>query len=67
MGIKDCYTTIAAIFGVIIFIGIYLYSIVEHGLIGIALGWIPAIMAGGFLGMLWPLLLIGIIFVFKFI
>lgn len=51
------------IFGFIIFIGVWIYAIMTWGfLLGIALGWIPAIIAAYIGGFLWPfLLLIGLL------
>lgn len=50
------------IVGVLSFIAIWLYSLVSWGLlIGLMIGWIPALIGGVILGFLWPLVVIGVI------
>ena len=42
--------------GSVVFIGVWIYAIVSWGfLIGIAIGWVPALIAGAIAGFLWPL------------
>ncbi len=50
------------IVGVLSFIAIWLYSLASWGLlIGLMIGWIPALIGGMILGFLWPLVIIGVI------
>ncbi len=47
------------------FIGIWIWSFVEWGvLVGLAIGWLPALIGAGIISGLWPvlLILIGILF-----
>lgn len=53
----DTYTIGALITGIIVFVGVWLYAISEWGfLIGIMVGWFPAIIAAYIAGLLWPLI-----------
>jgi hypothetical protein len=59
-------SVIGAIAGIIAFIGVYVAAVGSVGWVfGIALGWIPAMLAGGiaygFFKWLWPLIAIGVI------
>ena len=50
------------IVGVISFIAIWLYSLASWGLlIGLMIGWIPALIGGVILGFLWPLVVLAVI------
>jgi len=50
------------IVGVLSFIAIWLYALVSWGLlIGLTVGWIPAMIGGVILGLLWPLVVIGVL------
>ncbi len=52
------YTTGAYITGAITFLVIWIYSFFAWGfLIGLAIGWLPAIIGAFILGLLWPLVL----------
>ena len=51
---KEAYLLGAGFFGFLAFIGIWLYSISEWGLlIGLMVGWFPAIIGAVVLGILW--------------
>lgn len=55
----DWYWGVALLVGIVIFIGVWIYSITQWGfLIGITIGWLPAIIAGFIGGILWGLLAI---------
>ncbi|MCX6718742.1 MAG: hypothetical protein NTY81_04080 [Candidatus Staskawiczbacteria bacterium] len=60
------YTIGAVITGIIVFIGVWIYAIASWGfLIGIAIGWLPAIIAALIAGLLWPLIVfVIVIFIF---
>jgi len=48
----------AVITGIIAFFGIWIYSFVSWGfLIGLMIGWLPAIIGAFIIGALWPLIL----------
>lgn len=50
------YYTGAVITGFIVFIGVWIYAIASWGfLIGVTIGWLPAIISATILGLLWPL------------
>lgn len=50
------------IVGVISFIAIWIYALATWGfLIGLMLGWIPALIGGAILGFLWPLVVLAVI------
>lgn len=54
------------IVGVLSFIAIWLYSLATWGLLfGLMFGWIPALIGGTILGFLWPLVIIGAIWIFS--
>ena len=59
------YMKIAYIVGIIVFIITYLLAIVSGGFLGLALGWIPAGFAGAFFGILWPMTLLIIIWIYN--
>jgi len=49
----------AIITGVIVFFGIWIYSFASWGfLIGLMIGWLPAIIGAFIAGVLWPLILL---------
>jgi hypothetical protein len=49
----------AWITGSIVFVCVWIFALAEWGfLIGIALGWIPALIAGFIGGLLWPLIVL---------
>lgn len=61
------YTTPAWIIGIITFISIWIYALSEWGLlIGLVIGWLPAIIGAVIIGFLWPIILfiilIGLLF-----
>jgi len=54
---NDWYGGIALIVGVIAFIGLWIYAISEWGLlIGLAIGWLPAIIGAVIIAFLWPVI-----------
>lgn len=58
----DAYFGFAVIIGVIAFFGIWIYAFVTWGLlIGLAIGWLPALIGGFILGLLWPLVVLVIL------
>ena len=49
--------------GFLVFIGVWIYSLSEWGfLLGVAFGWLPAIIVGCITGLLWPLIALFIFF-----
>ncbi len=55
----NTYKTIAVLVGFIAFAASWIYCIFAYGfLIGVALGWIPAMIVGFIAGALWPIVLI---------
>jgi len=61
---KNAYLIIAGLFGILIFCPVWLIAISEWGLlVGLMAGWIPALIGGVVLGLLWPLTLAGIFWV----
>lgn len=45
----------AVITGLLVFIAVWLYAIANWGLlIGLVIGWLPALIAGAVLGVIWP-------------
>jgi len=61
----------AWIVGVGSFFAIWIYAFVSWGfLIGLAIGWLPALIGGAILGFLWPLALLivagGLLFLYWF-
>lgn len=48
--------------GIIVFFGIWIYAFVSWGfLIGLAIGWLPALIGGFIAGLLWPLIALGLV------
>jgi hypothetical protein len=65
---ENKYTIGAIITGIIAFFIIWIYAFSSWGfLIGLAAGWIPAIIGGFIIGLLWPLILILLIGIIIFI
>lgn len=59
---EDVHTLGVAITAFIVFIGSWIYCIVEYGyLLGVGLGWLPSIIVAVIAGALWPLIAIAII------
>ncbi len=51
--------------GVLSFVVIWIYALASWGLlIGLMVGWIPALIGGVILGFLWPLVLLAVIGIF---
>ena len=51
----------AALFGGVTFLGSWIWCIANYGfLLGVGLGWIPSMIVGFLVGLLWPLVAIGI-------
>ena len=64
---NNTYTVIAWLVGVLTFLGLWWYAITSWGLLlGLAVGWFPAMIGGAIVGFLWPLaaILIFVIIVF---
>ncbi|MEK7574512.1 MAG: hypothetical protein AAB514_03215 [Patescibacteria group bacterium] len=58
----DGYIIGAYITGALVFIGVWIYAIASWGfLVGIAIGWLPAIIAAFIAGLLWPLVVLVVI------
>ena len=56
---ESVYIIVAWITGVIIFFGIWIYAFASWGfLVGLAIGWLPAIIGAFIAGLLWPLILL---------
>ncbi|MDO8468225.1 MAG: hypothetical protein Q7S29_00505 [Candidatus Peribacter sp.] len=50
------YFIVAIIVGLLTFIGVWIYALFSWGfLIGLAIGWLPALIAAWVAGLLWPL------------
>lgn len=61
ISLMDVYSLGVVIVGVIVFIGAWIYCIFTYGfLLGVGLGWLPAMITGGLAGIFWPILAIGI-------
>jgi hypothetical protein len=59
------YSTWAVIVGFLIFAAVWVYAIIQWGLlIGLMIGWIPAIIAGVIGGILWPIVLLVVLFLY---
>lgn len=59
MTTKDEYELVGLVFGVLTFFAIWVYAIFSWGfLLGIAAGWIPAIIGAIIVGGLWPVFLV---------
>ena len=54
----DGYDLCAIITGAITFVGIWAYCTWAYGFLGFALGWMPALILGSIIGMLWPLVVL---------
>lgn len=64
--LKGFYLTIAGIVGFLIFAGVWIYAITSWGfLIGIMIGWIPAMIAAAIGAYLWPIVFILAYFIYK--
>jgi len=60
--IKDNYFIWAKITFFPIFIGVWIYAIISWGfLIGLTIGWLPALIAGVIGGLIWPIFAIALI------
>lgn len=63
---KDFYLTPAIIVGGLSFLAIWLYALLEWGLLtGLLLGWMPAAIGGAVLGVIWPLTILAAIWLFS--
>ena len=63
---SDLYIGVGAIVGVLSFLAIWLYAILEWGLLlGLCIGWFPAAIGGLLFGALWPLTLLLVFGLFK--
>ena len=62
MDFEDTYITGAYITGVITFFGIWIYAFASWGfLVGLAIGWLPAMIGAYIFGFLWPLILLVVV------
>ena len=58
----DAYKLGYVITWLIVFIALWVYAVFEYGyLLGVGLGWLPAIIVATLVSFLWPLLLIAVI------
>lgn len=55
---EDWYGVGAYITGLITFFVIWVYCSVTYGFLGFALGWLPAMIVAGIVGLLWGLLVL---------
>jgi len=56
---KISYTGLSYLTGILTFIAVWIYAIAQWGfLLGIAFGWLPAIISAFLAGLLWPLALV---------
>ena len=50
------------IVGILVFLGVWIYSLFTWGLlVGLLIGWLPALIAGVVCGLLWPIVLLSLI------
>ncbi len=57
----------AVITGVLAFIAIWIYAIIQWGLLlGLMFGWLPALIGGFVLGLLWPLVVLVLLWLWFF-
>lgn len=60
--VGEGYVLMAFLVGGIVGLGIWAYAIFSLGLImGVMIGWIPALIGGSVAGFLWPLTVLGIL------
>lgn len=60
---NDISTAIAAIVSFLTFVGCWIYCIATYGfLLGVGLGWLPSMIVAAIAGVLWPLILIALVF-----
>lgn len=58
---QGSYEIIAKIVAVPVFIGVWIYCIFAYGfLLGVGLGWLPAMIVAVIAGFLWPIILLAI-------
>jgi len=63
---RDFYINVGAVVGILSFLAIWLYAILEWGLLlGLCIGWLPAAIGGLLFGALWPLTLLLVFGLFK--
>jgi len=56
------YAGVALLVGAVTFLWIWAYSFSEWGLlIGLLIGWLPALIGAFVVGLLWPLFLVGVL------
>lgn len=63
----DWYGIGAYITGAIVFFGTWIVCSLTYGFLGFALGWMPAIILAGIVGMLWPLAVLLLLVVAAFV
>lgn len=65
---KDAYAIVSGLVGVVTFVGTWIYCVAEYGfLLGVGLGWLPAMITAVFAALLWPLLAIALLFFLAFL
>lgn len=63
MDADESYMVGATIVGVPVFIGAWIYFTMSYGFLGFCLGWFPAYFAALILGLLWPLIAVGVVLI----
>lgn len=59
---RELYSIPAVIVGGLSFLAIWLYAVLDRGIfIGLLFGWMPAAIGGLVLGAIWPITIIGMI------
>ena len=62
----EWYIGIAILSGIVSFACIWLYALLEWGLLlGLLFGWLPALIGGFFIGLLWPVVVIIMFWIYK--
>ena len=65
---EKAYIVIGWLVGIVTFFGIWIYAFASWGLlIGLAIGWLPALIGGAIAGFLWPLGAIALIGLIVFV
>ncbi len=57
----DEYWAVGTAVGFLVFVGCWIYCIFAYGfLLGVGLGWLPALICGFLAAALWPLIILGV-------
>jgi hypothetical protein len=65
---EEIYAGGAILIGFITFVGTWIWCIAEYGfLLGVGLGWLPSLITAVVMGLIWPLLAIGLLVLIGFI